>query len=230
MFLVLNADAAEKKDPMRCLMANSMVTGASISSGLDGVSFADQLTVKHSANKKLIREAYPGVTGEAIVTYPSFLKGMKSASFVMALDFFYWDQFTCREEGWESRLNQTLSVLFDRSVKVGVPLLVGTLTQGKDLFNKVRFVSGCGDQINLKVKEACDRNPKKCLLIDMDELFKHVKTHFAPKIAEHKVPQERVKYIKDHITRDAIHPRTTAYSVIAQYLDQAIQSSALECK
>ncbi len=84
-------------------------------------------------------------------------------------------------------------------------------------------------RINQKIKANCDENPKKCLVVDNDELAKYVSDHFAVKMAG-LVGVERIDYAKTHITRDGIHPRTDSYAVIADFLDQKIRESKLECK
>src|SRR4051812_3344357 len=88
-----------------CLMNTPMITGASVSAGLDGTSFGDQLAAKYGAQKNLIHEAYSGITGETIEGYRTFNDKIKNASIVLALDFFYWDQFTCNEADSEARIS-----------------------------------------------------------------------------------------------------------------------------
>lgn len=229
-FLIANTSMAAspgKMDPVKCMMSHPMVTGASISAGLDGFSFAEQLATKYGAQKRLIREAYPGVAGSEVITYPSFERGVHAASFVMALDFFYWDQFKC-EEG-ETQALKTVDQLFEKTVKKGIPLVVGLLGKGEGAFHKIRFDSKCGGAINQRLKQSCAESPNKCLLVNMGDLLKRMDEHYSPKVAGKSV-QEKKEYAKEHITRDGVHPRTDAYSVMAEFLDQIIKASSLECK
>jgi hypothetical protein len=212
-----------------CLFSQTMITGASVSAGLDGISFGDQLAEKYGTQKKLIHEAYSGVSGNAIIGYRSFSEKVKSASIVIAMDFFYWDQTTCGSVDWDAKVSKTIDTLFDKTVKNGIPLVLGNLIHGHEPFGKLRYEAACADVINQKLKAACDLDSKKCLMIDNTEVDKTIVSFFMPKTAG-LAPAEFQKYIYTHVTRDGVHPRTDAYAVIADYLDQQIQASPLQCK
>ncbi len=230
MIITVSAEArVQGNDPMKCILAKPMVAGSSVSFGLDGISFADHLVNKYGRQKNMIHEAYPGAAGETVISYPSFSRGIKSASVVLALDFFYWDQFSCQGPDGEKRVSDTIHALFKRSVNNGVPLVLGNITEGIAPFTRTRYEHACAETINHSLKVACDQFPKKCLFVDHRELIKFVNETFAPKLAGLS-EVERARYIKMHITRDGVHPRTDAYAVIAEYLDQMIRASNLECK
>jgi len=226
------ADVLMNVDPMKCLMDHPLIAGASVSAGLDGVSFGDQLATRYKTEKKIIHEAYANVSGATVFNYQSFPNHVKEASVVVALDFFYWDQTTCDLES----INKTIDGLFQKTVKSGIPLVIGNLNPGHDYFKRLKYETECATKINQKLKSLCDQDPKKCLLINTAEMETFITGYFVSAIASVKAPnpdslgREQEKYINVHITRDGVHPRTDAYTAIANYLEQTIQHSQIECR
>jgi len=224
LLLFVNASAFAA-DHMGCLMKQMMITGASVSAGQDGYSFGDQLAVKYHSEKELIRNTHPGKSGAEVISLPNFREQAKKASLVLALDFFYWDQFHCDE----TKLSLTIDTLFQDTAKRGIPLAVGNIVPTQEPFSRMKYDESCAKLINQKLKAACDLHPKKCLLVDNEEVAKAINRHFRSEL-QGLSATDRSKYIQDHITRDGLHPRTDAYQVMTEYLDHLLQKSALECR
>ena len=210
-------------------MTKPMILGGSVSSGLDGTSFIEPLAEKYSVTKKVIREAYPGFEGSVILGYKSFTSKVQSASVVIALDLFYWDQFNCRLPNWNEENSKAIATLFQKTVKQGVPLLVGNLPRKQAPFDKVAHENPCADSINLKLKTLCDQSPTKCLMVENAEIATKVNEYFVPVLAALK-PEERSLFARAKLTRDGIHPRSEAYRVIADIVNELLVNSTLQCK
>ena len=217
-------------------MTAPLITGASVSAGLDGVSFGEQLAKKYHSQQKVRFETYPGTKGESIIEYPTFSAHVQRASVVIALDFFYWDQLACDDPEWKSNtenpfeknIDKAITALFQESAAKGIPLVIGNLSPAQGPFENIKYEADCAAIINQKVKENCDQYPDKCLIIDVSDMAKFISDHFAPRLKLIADQANKDKYAREYITRDGIHPRTDAYGIIGKYLERMMKDSLLQ--
>lgn len=212
-----------------CLIDQLMVTGASVSAGFDGKSYAVQLAERYLKQDLLLDEAHSGERASVILARPAFAEKAKKASMVLALDLFYWDHLNSNEPEWETTTATAIDALFANTVKAGIPLVVGNILKPQDPFDKIVYRPKAAQFINTRLKTLCDAAPDRCFLIDNADMGDYVNTIFEP-LVEQQEETVREEYIKEHITRDGIHPRTDAYAVMTAYLDLKIRASNLHCR